>query len=585
MSKRSSKSGDSPTPKSQKFAGSSSSESSSKQLNCSLSFLDDHSGGGSSQPPDQIDFRFDTGSSPTSSNYGFPVNPDSDTLSNQSEASSFFHNSQPNSQPPSQIISNPSSSQDRPLDIHQSNSSPATKIFPPDLETGEETDLLLLADITKSGSESSSEIVFDHLPDNPDGFHFEVQPDSDFADILAENIACKGITQLAETVLNNDDLKKEILRILLLQSHQSLKTSLKNSQLCADKKDRNYLLTLTPKSLCEEFRMNASPSFLLLVQGLLGISDPEAIFENQFLQNNVCLLYSTLSKVVNRKASGYALLMTSAARDGGLREDSIKLFPSLVHPRTSQKYDKEVLSKGWDQPLAAALQSEKEHFRNLHEAIKKKSELILESASEAEIDLVGEEIDQLWDTTPPQVQKVWDNLNLRTKHRFERESDEYSKNNFDWMASMWIKDRIDVNHMDSGKPVKDAADLKIEDFVPTEMEKDYVFQSLVCYFSNRLVHRYPEVFKSLKSSMKPNKPHQFQSEMDSKSEEYTGELFTKSESKTEDLIEMMTVVQNKYVHTFKDQDGTVKCYEKKILSGDNKTEKNQTFGILRLLCD
>ena len=103
MSKRSSKSGDSPTPKSQKFAGSSSSESSSKQLNCSLSFLDDHSGGGSSQPPDQIDFRFDTGSSPTSSNYGFPVNPDSDTLSHQSEASSFFHESQPKSQPPSQI--------------------------------------------------------------------------------------------------------------------------------------------------------------------------------------------------------------------------------------------------------------------------------------------------------------------------------------------------------------------------------------------------------------------------------------------------------------------------------------------------
>ena len=59
--------------------------------------------------------------------------------------------------------------------------------------------------------------------------------------ILTENIACNGITQSAETVLNNDNLKKEILRILLLKSHQSLKTSLKNSQLCADKKERKYL--------------------------------------------------------------------------------------------------------------------------------------------------------------------------------------------------------------------------------------------------------------------------------------------------------------------------------------------------------
>ena len=89
--------------------------------------------------------------------------------------------------------------------------------------------------------------------------------------ILTENIACNGITQSAETVLNNDNLKKEILRILLLQSHQSLKTSLKKSQLCADKKERSYLLTLTPKSLCEEFRMKASPSFLLHPVVPLGV--------------------------------------------------------------------------------------------------------------------------------------------------------------------------------------------------------------------------------------------------------------------------------------------------------------------------
>ena len=51
-------------------------------------------------------------------------------------------------------------------------------------------------------------------------------------------------------------------------------------------------------------------------------------------------MYSTVSKIINRKATGYALLMTTAVRDGGLREDTIKLFSMLVHPRTSKKYVK-----------------------------------------------------------------------------------------------------------------------------------------------------------------------------------------------------------------------------------------------------
>ena len=44
------------------------------------------------------------------------------------------------------------------------------------------------------------------------------------------------------------------------------------------------------------------------------------------------------------------------------------------------------------------------------------------------------------------------------------------------MASLLIKDRIDANDMDTGKPLKDTADLRIEDFVPTAAEKDYIFQ-------------------------------------------------------------------------------------------------------------
>ena len=77
--------------------------------------------------------------------------------------------------------------------------------------------------------------------------------------------------------------------------------------------------------------------------------------------------------------------------------------------------------------------------------------------------------------------------------------------------------------------------------------------------------------------------YQIQDEMKSKSEEFTGELFTKSEFKTEDLISMMSDIQKKYIHIYKNKDGQSKCYEKKILSGDNKTEKNQVYGILSKL--
>jgi hypothetical protein len=38
-----------------------------------------------------------------------------------------------------------------------------------------------------------------------------------------------------------------------------------------------------------------------------------------------------------------------------------------------------------------------------------------------------------------------------------------------------------------------------------------------------LVDRFPLIFKSIKSCVKPNKPHQFQDEMNSKSEEFAGQ--------------------------------------------------------------
>ena len=69
--------------------------------------------------------------------------------------------------------------------------------------------------------------------------------------------------------------------------------------------------------------------------------------------------------------------------------------------------------------------------------------------------------------------------------------------------------------------------------------------------------------------------------MRGKTQEFTADLFTKSESRTEDLIEMMDEVQMKYTHKFKDEFGKIRCFERKVIGGDNKTEKNSHHGILR----
>ena len=291
------------------------------------------------------------------------------------------------------------------------------------------------------------------LPNSLENFEFapsHLEPS--LGEAILQSKAVHGISNTAMAILEHGDLKEEIKRILYKESHHNIKDNLKKSKLCANKNDRQFLLSLSPKSLCQEFQQNSPHTFLHLVTGILGISDPNSIFENQFLLNNICLVYSTLAKVINRKAVSYALLQTTAARDGGLREDSIKLFPMLVHPRTSQKYDKDVLAKDWDEPLKASLEAEKEHFKAIYEAIKKKDKL--EESSPLESGEIDETIKNLVENIPKQVQCVWDNLNLRTKHRFQRQEDDYSKNNFDWMASIFIKDRISVNHMDYGNAIK-----------------------------------------------------------------------------------------------------------------------------------
>ena len=400
-------------------------------------------------------------------------------------------------------------------------------------------------------------------------------------DILVNEI---GISNAASAVLENEALREEIMKQIFSSSHKSLKTALKQSQLTSTrKKERSYLLTLTPRTICEEFKTLSSASFRLLVHGLLGISDQNQIFESQFLLNNVCLLYSTIGKIINRNATGYALLLTTAARDGGLREDSLRILSFLVHPRTSQKYDRAVLAEGWDAGLRDNLKKEKMHFEAMKEVEAKIETLLQNDAAEDVINDAKTDLETLRDTSPPQLQMVWDNLNLRTKHRYQRVGDEYGDSNLDWMASLWIKDRITANHMEhKGESLKRAENLNIRDFVPNEKEKDYVFLSLVRYYSHRLVQRHPLLFESIALCVKPNRPHQFQDAMDSKSEEFTGNLFTLSESRTEDLITMMSEVQLN-VHTYTDSSGAEHCHERKIVAGDNKTEKNMTYGILRFV--
>ena len=418
----------------------------------------------------------------------------------------------------------------------------------------------------------------DELPDIPD---FGNQA---AAKILVDELVDEvGISNAASAVLENEALREEIMKKIFSSSHKSLKIALKKSQLTSNKKNRAYLLSLSPRNICEEFKTLSSASFRLLVHGLLGISDLNQIFESQFLLNNVCLLYSTIGKIINRNATGYALLLTTVARDGGLREDSLRIFSFLVHPRTSQKYDRSVLASDWDAKLNEHLKQEKIHFEAMKEVETKIETLLQNDAAEDVINDAKNDLEALRDTCPPQLQMVWDNLNLRTSHRYQRVGDEYGDSNLDWMASLWIKDRITANHMEhQGESLKSAENLNIRDFVPNDKEKDYVFLSLVRYFSHRLVQRHPLLFKSIALCIKPNKPHQFQDAMDSKSEEFTGNLFTLSESRIEDLITMMSEVQLN-VHTYTDSSGAEHCHERKIVAGDNKTEKNMTYGILRFV--
>ena len=191
-----------------------------------------------------------------------------------------------------------------------------------------------------------------------------------FEDILGENVAKNGIRAVADVILRHENLKKEILDLLLKESHDNFKASLKSSQLCASKNDREFLLSISPKSLCEDFHQLSPLAFSLVTKGLLGIINTNDVFDSQHNLNNIAFILGTAGKAINRKATSYGYLLTNAVRDGGLREDSIKILPMLIHPRTSQIYDKDVLSKNWRQPLEELLAAEKDHFIKLDKALR-----------------------------------------------------------------------------------------------------------------------------------------------------------------------------------------------------------------------
>ena len=293
--------------------------------------------------------------------------------------------------------------------------------------------------------------------------------------------------------------------------------------------------------------------------------------------NNVALVYSNVAKLMNRRATGYAYLLTTAARDGGMREDSIKIFPMFVHPRSSQVYDRKVLAKDWDCELKECLEEEKRHFGKLM-----KLDKMIASVEDVEVkNRAMEEREKLLDEAPGLLHQVWDNLNYHTGHRVHRVEDDCKTSNLDGMASLLIKDRIGANHMRNQGVLKDVEDLCIEDLIVNDKEKDYVFLDLVHYYSDRLVKRHPKLFNSILRLVKDYRPHQFQKEMEGKSEMFTGRLYDKSESVMDELLVMMEDSQD-YISAFvEDNNGDVVCYERKTVSGDQLTEKNMSNGIKR----
>ena len=71
------------------------------------------------------------------------------------------------------------------------------------------------------------------------------------------------IPTLASAILNHAALKQELKRSIYSEAHEGLKASLPSSVLTDSKAkmSREYLLSLTPRMLCEELKKNANDAF------------------------------------------------------------------------------------------------------------------------------------------------------------------------------------------------------------------------------------------------------------------------------------------------------------------------------------
>ena len=95
------------------------------------------------------------------------------------------------------------------------------------------------------------------------------------------------------------------------------------------------------------------------------------------------------------------------------------------------------------------------------------------------------------------------------------------------------------------------------------------------------MHCYKDILSFSNHSIKDHHPHQFQTEMSMKSEEFTGQIFDKSENKTEDLISMIEEYQRKMNLIAKADNNQSRIAYRRQLTGDQKTEKNTHYAILR----
>ena len=199
-------------------------------------------------------------------------------------------------------------------------------------------------------------------------------------------------------------------------------------------------------------------------KGLLGMNCSEEVFESNFLTNNVCTMYSIIARILNRKATGFALFVGSVARDGGLREDSLKLLPQCVHPRTLQKYD-HALQAHSREPLHEQLLEEKTFINNVNKLVEEMETLSIEDDDfQMKLNELDNELKSLKQNTPKMLTTGWDNLNLGGNRRHERMTDKPEDMHRDCMTSLHIKERIDVNHLpNAGKAFKLPEELTLED--------------------------------------------------------------------------------------------------------------------------